>query len=1651
MSGNKELWNKAMDEIDDKYIEEAARTIMKKSGNVIEMNSVNTVEISTAKSVPPKKESRLSRTLPVVLASAAALTIVMGAGHILTKYGFSMTSTHDGEPPTTSLSEDNEITSVNDELSRLTWGMSLEEVRAQLTFKPSTTYNNTQESIIEYINTELMGYEAVLDIHVSNTEGLCRIAYHISGGENPSLFAELSEKLSYCGGTADPVNDTLIHWHYDSFGYSVTLINTGDEVEYRIVPLIPENERYYTLQADSRPEYSAENIECEPVDMSLDHEAIVLEKSEELHRLMYNYLHYNEEKLNFELGAACTDEGVYDTCLVISDEMETYEDFKKLFSDSVYSEYFDYINTDTPALMDINGKLYRSDSMGGYLGTFETWYIGCDVEEDRIIGHFAELNGIENIGLDDAEYLNDPDNYRFYDIVIQNVGGSYVITDCRGITEGHDYDYYQCHGYFYNSGKADRSLVTNESFKPVFEADKIADYTAEVNFEHESGYVVLTLKKDGVIVDELQTYTSTRALDISQVEFKRLSLKSGDVLYLSFPTDAGEFGNSIVYLYTCTRDGIAEMKTNIGMEFETVMMNPCIEADPSYDYLYLYNEGEEKTAYQINFDYNTAVEARLAETDDGLVINMNNVEKALGDYTVRLNFDTDSGFSELVLINNSDRTEKLYDTGFTVTKIGNEYPQINCAATAGGKVLYITVPYLKADGSVGDNIYLYCFTDGEIYMLGNKDVSHVSFADENRAGMDCVYNSDMIYTNLTAGKQRTYYHINYDEHTALEMYYIPEMDDNTQPLNYSQLVFTETENNVSHAVEGTWEVILGGNWCSEGFKLSLYADMYAETDEAWFFRNINGLSTGNNNIVSMIMKDNTDIMYVYTDPDKTENLLLCNYSYAFTRADYDSTGEYTTYLNDFILVMQSRDGQPIKLIVKDADYSIKAEYTTDIYQNEAGEAVTQNSTVTFGDNVLCVISVPEINEDGIVYRNHFFKITDSLITPFTDLNNNNYSNITKNTGKEVFYDQCCYASAEDLKTTGDEKTYFCFDFDNATVTEKQLFPADSDTSLVNYGKLSFTQVENEESDPFIGRWDFPYEMISDTPLVISKSGYIAQTDKAWYRAVYSGGKHTLCCIFKDNPDYMYAYSSYTSASMVHADYFAVYKRTDLENLTEELAEAYVTGSNQYTVQLGYIQGLTTKLTRLMIYRNNAVQAELALDIEYDYSGSYQPSLSVAELEGGEVAVLCIPSGENDTQIRMFHCHSDSQSGFIKELSAYDSDGNAKQIIYGTYDGFEYGTDNISFRLTEQSSDGNVIYGTEYENYVIDFEKGTARQSYLYPVEADTSAMPDFSEASWNTEIIEKVFYGEWTLAYDAERDDVNPGQTRKIYNPMVFSYVGNMEYYPNCSLADTVYEDEKGWYAIGRNYQAVSICFVPKDDPDTLYYYYPEDTGKCTMNQFAMVYKRSENTSAVDNITAPAALTALGVNKLAELTGYDIFNPPESVSYDKSKKWVIGEVGSIGIGEVFITSVSENKIIYCRRACPADTEDMIYQDGYVFPTPNYEAFVYLTFTAEKINGEWKISSVAAEHSSKLHGLIYDLQKSNTGLYDVIIGYILNNYLSDEFWDESLSPEKQRITANAIRKLDEYIAEETKNNKELAELILNDSELLYTMCFNTYWQ
>lgn len=222
----------------------------------------------------------------------------------------------------------------------------------------------------------------------------------------------------------------------------------------------------------NRPQfYEKDNsiYNCELIDKNLDCETILLDRAEALKSLMTDYLNYDINLLKYDLGEKYYSENGY-AYEVISDEIKSYDDIKDKFGSKIYLNYLDFICMWYPGLYEIDDTLfyYNSDTVAnGTMGHFESWYLGYEVTDYRIIGHFAVIGGDPDTRELDAEYLNNEDNYCFYDIVVQNMNGEYVITDCGNHSDKNNI-YYKLHGWLYNNGyiEIDRDLITNEKLKP---------------------------------------------------------------------------------------------------------------------------------------------------------------------------------------------------------------------------------------------------------------------------------------------------------------------------------------------------------------------------------------------------------------------------------------------------------------------------------------------------------------------------------------------------------------------------------------------------------------------------------------------------------------------------------------------------------------------------------------------------------------------------------------------------------------------------------------------------------------------------------------------------------------------------------------------------------------------------------------------------------------------------------------------------------------------------------------------------------------------------------------------------------------------------------------------------------------------------------
>lgn len=239
-------------------------------------------------------------------------------------------------------------------------------------------------------------------------------------------------------------------WLLDDCSYVEGFWNLFDEV-----PIIITPEEYITP------------TNCIPIDKSLDCERILLDRAEILVEMMMKYYYPGQEMRAYTLGEFEVLEELGSAREVNSDKFKTYSEFKALFSDKIYEPYIDFINFSDSGFREHNGRLYFVDYVsGGPRGSIEAWYLGYNVTQEKIIGHFAELHADSGSDVPlGEEYLNNENNYDFYDIIVQNIDGKYVLTNC---VSSNNYPYYIEHGWLYDSGAVNRTLITNEKIKPMF-------------------------------------------------------------------------------------------------------------------------------------------------------------------------------------------------------------------------------------------------------------------------------------------------------------------------------------------------------------------------------------------------------------------------------------------------------------------------------------------------------------------------------------------------------------------------------------------------------------------------------------------------------------------------------------------------------------------------------------------------------------------------------------------------------------------------------------------------------------------------------------------------------------------------------------------------------------------------------------------------------------------------------------------------------------------------------------------------------------------------------------------------------------------------------------------------------------------------------
>ena len=370
---------------------------------------------------------------------------------------------------------------------KLEWGMSAEQVRSTETYEfageDTAEIDGSEHTLLRYKKVPFMEHNTRMTLCFGDN-GLDRINYKMVSDNMVELTDDLLEKVRKT--CSEVIQGQTTVWHDTNNDVTLMLIDFDNYVVFSVMPLLPENDRQALLEFlmsggeidengsriellidTNGAEYNSDGFDRDPIDKSLDCEKILLEKADDIQKLFNDFLRLGSGDA-FEFGDWERVKG-FPTHLSAkearSDEIKTIADIKSRLNEAIYDKYTDFLMYQQYG--EANGKLYRLEgARGSWLGVTETWYIGCDVTDDKIIGHFAVLGwgDDDDYGVKNADHLNDINSYEFYDITVQNIGGKYLVTAVSG-TEN-PYDYFECHGCYYNYNEADRSLITNEAVKP---------------------------------------------------------------------------------------------------------------------------------------------------------------------------------------------------------------------------------------------------------------------------------------------------------------------------------------------------------------------------------------------------------------------------------------------------------------------------------------------------------------------------------------------------------------------------------------------------------------------------------------------------------------------------------------------------------------------------------------------------------------------------------------------------------------------------------------------------------------------------------------------------------------------------------------------------------------------------------------------------------------------------------------------------------------------------------------------------------------------------------------------------------------------------------------------------------------------------------
>ncbi len=316
--------------------------------------------------------------------------------------------------------------------------------------------------------------------------------------------------------------------------------------------------------------------------------------------------------------------------------------------------------------------------------------------------------------------------------------------------------------------------------------------------------------------------------------------------------------------------------------------------------------------------------------------------------------------------------------------------------------------------------------------------------------------------------------------------------------------------------------------------------------------------------------------------------------------------------------------------------------------------------------------------------------------------------------------------------------------------------------------------------------------------------------------------------------------------------------------------------------------------------------------------------------------------------------ADNQSVFL--VMTKDEDGNYSFKDIKAPDGSDFEC-YPSYVYKMMGEDTIIIYDgySSKTAYTIDMENLKFVECELSEIDSDETNLgellanlePLSQEEQFS--IYENYFYGEWTLAYTGVSDrygnDSADGRS--------FSYYGNSSFESWSSYERGFDEDETGWYMSGLNGGVGNAHFIPKDNPNIMYFY---EEVPCQKNQYNYIFVREEPETEYDFSIKPGSLNSIGLRKLQNITGCDLSVTAAEdgiIRLDDGSSWAAVSNLYYGTGKTYLNEISENRIRISQRYF---NEEEKLHDPYLDTYPPYPEMQYLTFTIDKIDGEWQLTA-----------------------------------------------------------------------------------------------